>query len=227
MPDLFQFSATAMQVFAELKLPLAYIEELKRPVCLMIGNRVNKPDVPGAKRRLNAIADSARRLRAALNVVNSFSGQESPGALAGFVLEELMMHTEPECAEGVDIILDGRRVRAAIEWVSRLAKVAEEAAEDSLPVMVFVQGKGRPIARNYLPSIFDALERVWLSEQASPVTKKQRPLFLSLRHGDCEFRRIADACYEEAGSKGGVPEKAFEKFVSSKIAQRKQKLNSQ
>lgn len=224
MPQLFNFSAESLRVFTETKLSPSYIEALKFPVCWMVTYRIQATDVPIETKLLNDVARAARRLRQALNAVNRQAGA---GASAGFVLEEQLMLREPECEADADIILDGRRVRAAIDQVNLLVDAAEEGADDALPIMFGTRSKGRPKAVNFLPSIYRALEGVWLSERGAREQATERPSFLRLRHGSCDFRRIADACYEEAGLSPNVPEKAYELFVSSMLAKQRKTVDSQ
>lgn len=214
------FSADSLRDFRVAGLSPRHVGELQLCVHHLRIMRSKPPNAAAVRRALESANDAARRLLATLRKLKRPPGERGSEALAGFALDnELALADDPYGDTGA--ILDGNPIAEELAKVQRLCD-ATAAAIRNLRDFAPPAKKGGQPAWNATPAIYHALERAWLRDPARDSTEAKPP-FLTLSHAaDSPFRRVVDACYREAGRPEGVPDKAYEGFITARLRQKKE-----
>lgn len=210
------FSADAEIVFSECGLSPAYLNALRKPVYDLRVMRSAPVQAAPIRRHLRTVESAARRLQSSLRAIDGHPSSRSAGSIAGFLLDEAL--TLKQDGDDVAVILDGQRFRDELERLKLLIECAEFARQH-MDEFVLPNPKGRQKLWCGVRPIYEALQRQFRCVHSAALTPAAEPhdlpAFLVVSHTPrAPFRRIVDACYAEAGRPEGVPEKAFEAFVT-------------
>lgn len=219
-----EFSENARRVFCKAGLSQPYVEALRHCVHSLRVMNSKPPNSAAVRRALVSTHAAALRLKANLTKLKRPAHERSANAVAGFVLDNELSLVDDPCDEA-GATLVGLPIAEELAKVQRLCNATAAAIRHCSELAPPAKKGGQP-AWNATPAIYQALDSVWYRETAwhSAVA---RPSFLVLSHAvDSPFRRVVDACYQEAGRNDGVPGKAFEAFITKRIGQKKELLRA-
>jgi len=224
-----EFSVDANRVFLDAGLSQPYVEALRHCVHSLRVMNSKPPNSAAVKRALDSAHDAARRLQASLTKLKRPAHERSANAVAGFVLDnELSLVDDPYDEAGATLV--GHPLTEELAKVQRLCNATAAAVRYWRELAPPAKKGGQPVW-NATPEIYNALRGAWNSERArrpaAQVGTDATPEFLALSHKtDSHFRKIVEACYREAGRTDGVPDKAFEVFITRQIRQKKGALQA-